>query len=221
MNLDAGAMAMLERRNSMRFIAVVLAGACMTGCTGVREPTTLTAPDTPAQSPDYAVYDAVLEALFVADAPAGTSPLHVIIDSTSPGAPVGPESFRREFGAFFPIVETITPDYALRSKVRVPLDARAFRARGRIELVSGQTLASLDRSPTRNPDSFWRAFYTRFPGSHGSIDFSRPGYDSSGTHALLSYGHGCGGLCGDWGIILLERRGDTWVVLRRVITAMS
>jgi len=33
--------------------------------------------------------------------------------------------------------------------------------------------------------------------------------------------HGCGGLCGDWGFVLLERRSSGWVILRRVITAVS
>jgi hypothetical protein len=177
----------------------------------------------PEVSPDYAVYDAVLEALFVAEAPAGTSPRHVIDDSTSLGERTDfeHEFFRREFGAFFPIVQATKADYALRSSVRLPLDERAFRVRGRVELVSRQTLASLDPSTDRNPNSYWRAFYARFPGSHGSINFSRPGYDADRTHALLSYRHGCGGRCGDWGIVLLERRGDTWVVLRRVLTMMS
>jgi hypothetical protein len=147
----------------------------------------------------------------------------VIMDSTSLGDPVQIEHeyFRREFGTFFPLVEAAKADYALRSSVRVPLDVRAFRVRGRVELISGHALATLDQSADRSPDTYWRAFYARFSGSRGSVSFSRPGYDAAGTHALLSYGHGCGGRCGDWGVILLERRGDTWVVLRRVLTVMA
>ena len=206
----------------MRLIAsIALANACLLGCTGVRESTTPTAPAAPMESRDYAVYDAVLEALFVAGAPAGASPRFVLADSTTRGVGIEHEYFQREFGAYFPLVEALKADYSARSGERVPLDARSFRVRGRVEVISGQTLATLDQGADGNPDTYWRAFYTRFPGSHGHITFSRPGYDAAGTHALLSYGHGCGGLCGDWGVILLERRGDTWVMLRRVVTRMS
>jgi hypothetical protein len=205
----------------VRSIPFALASACLLGCTGVREPATLTAPPAPAESPDYAVYDAVLEALFLVDAPDGADQRHVIADSTTVGERIEHEIFRREFGAFFPIVEAIKADYALRSSVQVPLDARAFHVTGRVELISRQAVAALDHSANRNPDTYWRAFYARFPGSHGHITFSRPGYDPAGAHALLSYGHGCGGRCGDWGVILLERRGDRWVVLRRVVTVMA
>jgi hypothetical protein len=208
----------------MRLLAAFALCAGVTlGCSGLHDPTAPAAFLGPEMSPDYAVYDAVLEALFVAEEPAGTSPRHVIADSTDLGARVDldHEYFRREFGSFYPIVQAIRADYALRGSVRAPLDARSFHVRGRVELVSPRELASLDRSANQNPDTFWQAFYLQFPGAHGHVSFSRPGYDSEGTHALLSYAHGCGGRCGDWGIVLLERRGDTWVVLRRVLTMMS
>jgi hypothetical protein len=120
-----------------------------------------------------------------------------------------------------PVVAASQADYLERGRTRVGLDARAFNAGGRVELVSNVTLAELSRGSAANPNTFWRAFYARFPGSVGLLSFSRPGYDATRTHALLYYGHGCGGLCGDGGYVLLERRDGKWMILRRVVTWMS
>jgi hypothetical protein len=204
---------------------ITLVSVCLLACTGVREPTAPGPPATPAESPDYAVYDAVLDGLASAYVPSGEQPYYVVIDATVIGrqdtAFLSAPSHERSFGPLLaPHVAATLADYLERGQSRARLDAHAFKARGRVELVTPEALAALVTSPA-GPNEYWRAFYARFPGSTGSISFSRPGYDATRNHALLHYGHRCGGRCGDGGYVLLERRDDKWVVLRRVVTWMS
>jgi len=203
--------------------ALALLSVLSLGCREAQNPV---APASPAASPDYAVYDAVLDGLFPNDGTSGAPPLFVLSDSTVLGTNVTESStdthLRRQLGpALTPLFDATRPGYTIRSSVRVPLEARAFHAHGQIELLSRLAADSLSGTGIPNPGRFWNAFYARYPRSNGYISFSRPGYDATGSHALLSYGHGCGGLCGDWGFILLERREGRWVILRRVVTAVS
>jgi hypothetical protein len=204
----------------------LVAGTLTLGCSGLHDPTAPADFLAPAESPDYAVYDAVLDGLASEYVPGGAQRYYVVIDSTVVGVGgmegIPSPYLERKFGPLLvPIVNATRADFLERSRSRVGLDARAFKARGRVELVSNAALAALDQSVSSNPNTYWRAFYERFPGSTGSISFSRPGYDSTRTHALLNYTHGCGGRCGDGGYVLLERRDGKWVVLRRVVTWMS
>ncbi|MDQ6634301.1 MAG: hypothetical protein M3Z10_06020 [Gemmatimonadota bacterium] len=212
----------------MRLLIALVLGAATAalGCSGLNDPTGPTASLGPEQSPDYAVYDALLDGLAGHYLMGGATPYYIIADSTIVAAggmdDIPSPYLEREFGPLLvPIVKAAQPDYRERSQSRVALDARAFHARGRVELVSNAALATLDQTSAPNPHTYWRAFYERFPGSTGSMSFSRPGYDASRTHALLYYSHGCGDLCGDGGYVLLERRDGKWAVLRRVVTWMS
>src|SRR4051812_5972988 len=213
----------LTEATSMRKLTRALAfiSVLSLSCHEVLSPT---APVRPSELQDYAVFDAVLDGLFQDDGKKAL-PRYVLGDSTQVGTsayePSGEAYLRSQFGpSLAPILDATIADYTIRSKARVPLDASAFRARGRIDLLN-RTIADSFRTVPPSPRSYWSAFYARYPGSKGYISFSLPGYDASRTHALLSYGHGCGGLCGDWGFVLLERRGNTWVILRRVVTGVS
>jgi hypothetical protein len=173
---------------------------------------------------DYAVYDAVLDSLSRQGSGAGGLTRFVVVDSTVPG----PEKTFEPNDAFIadrlgsrlvPLFSAARADYEKRGATRLPIDVHAFRVRGQVELVS-RSFTAFD-SGAHGPAAYWAAFYRRFPGSSGRIELSLPGYDAAGTHALLYYGHGCGGRCGDWGYVLLERRDNKWYVLRRLIDRVS
>jgi hypothetical protein len=68
-----------------------------------------------------------------------------------------------------------------------------------------------------NPGDYWKAFYDRYPGARGIIEFKKVAIDPTGKFALLDYGHGCGYLCGDYGYVLLENRGGKWIILQRIV----
>ena len=204
-------------RRTTRLATLLAPLALALACRGVDE---TTAPRHAVTSPDYAVYDAVLDGLFGAPASDGGAPFYVIDDSTEAASDqdVRVAGFVTDaFGPqLAPILAAVRPDFAARAGVRVPLDAHGFRARGRVTLFERAAVTG-----THDPFDYWHRFYARYPGARGHISFSRPGYDPSGTHALLAYGHGCGSLCGDWGYVLLERRDGRWTVLKRVITIVS
>jgi hypothetical protein len=209
----------------MRFVTIeaVVFSVLSLGC---REAWNPIAPASPAESPDYAVYDAVLDGLFGNETSGQPLPRYVLSDSTMIGPVLDENNVRtflqRQFGPLLtPLFDATSAEYTSQSSIRVPLDARAFHPHGAIELVSRGTLDALTATGAPNPSAYWHAFYGRYPGSKGHIQFSRPGYDASGTHALLAYAHLCGGLCGDWGFVLLERRGDRWVILRRILTGVA
>ena len=213
----------------MRLSITALAVLSVVSLCGCHEAQTLVGPLSPTTSPDYAVYDGVLLGLFDNRTSTGEPTRYVLIDSTMRGgdvidvtAPSGTSYLRRalapEFGTS---TDEVLSDYIAKSTPRIPLDVAAFHVAPRIELLRQLPANSSAGAAPRNPGTFWSDFYARYPGSRGYISFSRPGYDSSRTHALVSYGHTCGGLCGDWGFVLLERRGEQWVVLRRVLTASA
>lgn len=56
----------------------------------------------------------------------------------------------------------------------------------------------------------WRRFGESYPSST-LVTFSAVGFNADGTRAVVQVGMGCGGLCGAWRDVYLERRGATWV----------
>lgn len=204
----------------MRLITSLVGIAGLVACIGVErgQPGAL-------EPRDYAVYEAVLDSLARSGGSAGALTRFVVVDSTVPG----PDKKFEPTDAFvenglgsrlIPIFRSARVDYEKRGGARLPIDVHAFPIRGQVELISGSFTAFSETSAD-DPAAYWTAFYRRFPGSSGRIELSLPGYDAAGTHALLYYGHGCGGRCGDWGYVLLERRGGKWHVLRRLIDRVS
>ena len=192
-------------------------------CGATREPTSAVADFSPGTSPEYAVYAAVLDSLF---ARGNVRPRYVLSDSTVvvpiPASAEWPIALRTDkFGPLLAdAVNATLPSFRTRSAERVALRAADLRPRGSVELVSATDLLAL-RGTGGGPREFWRSFYARFPGAAGSIAVSRVGFDDQGTHALLYVSHGCGALCADGGFVLVERRGERWVVLKYLVTWVS
>lgn len=71
--------------------------------------------------------------------------------------------------------------------------------------------------PGSNPDQWWAEFYRRFPASPGSVRLSRVGFSPDGNHALVYMHHGCGGLCGSGGFLVLRKQDGLWRIQQRII----
>jgi len=56
----------------------------------------------------------------------------------------------------------------------------------------------------------WTDFYKKYPASSGYITFSRVGFNSDGTKAVIYREVSCGGLCGYGGYILLSKDNGAW-----------
>jgi hypothetical protein len=82
-------------------------------------------------------------------------------------------------------------DMGRRNTVSVDIRSVA-RLLGRGTPISFVRGDSLRRLPRRDPDQFWRAFYTVFPGSKGLVTVSRPGISADGRRAVIGIGISCG-----------------------------
>ncbi|HEX8175441.1 MAG TPA: hypothetical protein VF543_10000 [Pyrinomonadaceae bacterium] len=58
----------------------------------------------------------------------------------------------------------------------------------------------------------WEAFERKYPKSSGFLTFSRVGFNSDKSQALVYKSWSCGGLCGGGGYILLTKKKGVWVV---------
>jgi hypothetical protein len=67
----------------------------------------------------------------------------------------------------------------------------------------------------------WEQFYKQYPEAGGYWIFSRPGYNSSRTEALLDVSHWCGGLCGTGHLYFLVKQNGQWKVQNRLILWIS
>ena len=63
----------------------------------------------------------------------------------------------------------------------------------------------------------WDDFDARYFGSDGFLQFGRPFVDSTGK-AIVEYSYYCGDICGNGFIVLLQREGDSWNIVKRAIT---
>ena len=56
----------------------------------------------------------------------------------------------------------------------------------------------------------WDDFYKKYPGSSGYITFSRVGFNSDKTKAVIYKETGCGMLCAYGGYVLLSKDNGAW-----------
>ena len=68
---------------------------------------------------------------------------------------------------------------------------------------------------------WWREFYRLFPGTSGYARVSRPVLTEDRKRALIYIDHRCDGTCGTGTILLLERSGSGWRVLREEMLWIS
>ncbi|HEX8748752.1 MAG TPA: hypothetical protein VF717_16385 [Pyrinomonadaceae bacterium] len=62
----------------------------------------------------------------------------------------------------------------------------------------------------------WEAFHKKYPKSSGFLVFSRVGFNSDKTQAVVYKGWSCGGLCGGGGYLLMTKKNGVWRVSRGI-----
>ena len=62
----------------------------------------------------------------------------------------------------------------------------------------------------------WDEFYKKYPDSGGYIRFSKVGFNSGKTEALVEYAYVYNNLGADGGFVYLERDGSAWVLKKFV-----
>jgi hypothetical protein len=63
----------------------------------------------------------------------------------------------------------------------------------------------------------WAGFYDKYPGATGILETSRAVLSADGNEALIYAWNGCGSLCAEGGLFLLERNGNRWKIRKVLI----
>ena len=180
-------------------------------CVGLAVATACSAQNAPdlrgVDARDLEVYATVLDSMFTPRA--GSSHSQIAVD-------VSTEVLPRESTAA--LVATLMKAPGVDSAIARDLLAKSYEphslpgiAGGRLRmpvlLADSASIAALPRADIRK---FWSEFYTRFPRTNGLIRVSAIGYSADHNRAALMVDVGCGGLCGNGYIVVVERAQRRW-----------
>ena len=160
-----------------------------------------------AISDEYAVYDAVIDDIFVdskVTSDVGTRlrvTLLAIHERTFvyPPQGLGPDQNLGSMIARSLHQETFA-DYRIRNQQPATL-TRLFNIKIEYVLLS-------------SPESF-RALYEKQNGRLNSVNLSRVGFNNAHTEALVYLGHNCGGLCGEGFALFVLKENGVWKVNKK------
>jgi hypothetical protein len=167
---------------------------------------------TDATEEEFAVYAATIDKLIAGGvaAFAGNAKVtllvikdHTVADRFFPGLLENHEYIRQELPSL--LDETLN-DYKHKNKEQSSLKD-SFKLKIKHVLISEEEIKQTIK------DAGWKDFYEKYPESGGLISFSRVGFDSRMTQALVYFEHWCGGLCGSGNYILLRKEGESWKVV--------
>jgi hypothetical protein len=125
-----------------------------------------------------------------------------------------------------PIDSSTRAAYAFQSAIPDPVNPN-FSYRIPTVIPTSDSLQALDvegiplhreaelKFANQETAGFWLAFEQHYPGAWGYVEFSRIGYNSEHTQALVFAAHNCGSACGSADVWLLVRSGEKWSVAAR------
>lgn len=86
--------------------------------------------------------------------------------------------------------------------------SRNFNIKNRYALVGGEEFQEIFKSGVEG----WKIFRSKFPGSPGSISFSRVVLNPAMNEAFLYMSISCGESCGEGSYIILDKREGNWKI---------
>lgn len=170
-----------------------------------------------ASTEEYAVYSAVIQAMFVKE----NVKTIVIAKQTTfydyKSIWQKPEDYTRVMlEQLRPISLDTVKDFERANKEQSELSAK-------LNLTVKYVL--LDRQlPTNTPEAYaerWRSFYEKYPNSPGIVSLSRVGFNASGDQAIVYVANTCGGLCGKGYYVLLTESSGSWKIERDLMLWVS
>ena len=112
------------------------------------------------------------------------------------------------------IDESAAEDYETKNSSKWLLDKNSFKLPVKTSLVTDDDLKAIFHG--KWGDLEWINYYRRFPESRGFVMFSRIGFNTERTQALMYVGSRCGPHCGDIHFLLLEKAGGTWTIKKEI-----
>ena len=212
-----------------RMAMVLATSLVLGGCHVERAPSRSPHP----QARDAAVYATVLNSLYPLRATDTTRVIALYENTVAIQREKAPESMWTELYTFPGIDSTTAADLESRSTtpfvIRSVGPALEQALAARVMFLADSDFTALHRrvsqrtdDPVRETtDEFWKAFYQAYPARWGSISVSAIGYRHDGGQAVLHVENGCGGLCGQGQIVLLEKVAGRWKIVRVKITFFS
>ncbi len=169
---------------------------------------------------DYAVYAALITGLGGPEDPEESwkGKQVFVADVTAAPAPGDTKShwggwgFRSQSKAA-PSHETVV-DFEKKARNSCPLNSELANAKS-YRIITKEELEKAFKG------AGWEQFYKQYPEAGGYWIFSRPGYNSSRTEAVLSVSHWCGELCGTGHLYFLSKQNGQWKVQNRLMLWIS
>jgi len=178
-------------------------------------PTSTPERSSPITPEEYAVYDAVIESLFL---PSGVEMI-VIGDHTAAGISASPASqqdldYLKENMAPGLEAETLA-DFVAKNESSYLIEDH-FSLEVPVVLLSNVQLEEFFSA-----EDGWNTFYSQFPNSQGVMTLSRVGFSVSKEQALMYVGNQADFLAGEGNYVLLSMEGGEWKVEMTVLAWIS
>lgn len=167
---------------------------------------------------DYQIYSLVL-------AETQTESKQSIVFQTSTNAisiseETGSDSYAVFFKSVIPDLDlTVFTDYRRINASTVNFENK-FKVNSKtIKLIGEEELTSIFSVPDVNGG--WERFYNKYPNSNGYTRFSRIGYNTDKTTAVLEVGRFYASLGGSGTIVILKKENAAWKIIRTQMTWIS
>lgn len=112
--------------------------------------------------------------------------------------------------------QTLTKRFKQRNKTPEMLEPR-FSTQIPVKLISQQELDDIFKEGANS----WRIFYERYPNSQGLMDFSRVGFNTDRTQALVYVGNLAGFLAGEGRYLFLVKENGVWTPKKEITAWVS
>jgi len=157
---------------------------------------------------EYAVYSALLNEIKVSPKDGKEVKLLVINDHTKgPDKTCSPEEIDRWYDRMIVVeLKPLLENLMEKNRSSKSLHMK-FGVNKKYVLFNAQNYSSIFENIELDG---WTDFYKKYPASSGYITFSRVGFNSDGTKAVIYREVSCGGLCGYGDYILLSKDNGTW-----------
>lgn len=163
---------------------------------------------------DYQLYSLILEELFE------NSTTLVVDQYTQYVSFTAGNDYIKYLKEGYPELDpTVFSDYVIKNDTVYYLENKFNIASKNVILVSEEEIQFIFNSGDVNKG--WTEFYKRFPGSNGEISFSRIGYNTGKTLAMVEMGNMYASLGGEGSLIFLKFENNGWKILRAIPTWIS